>query len=338
MKIKVLYFRGCPNHPLTVKRVREVVDELGVDAQIDEVEVTSDDDVVSLRFAGSPTVLVDGVDIDPSQRENAAYGFGCRTFDGQGVPSKAMIRDALTRRSETERTGGTGSPTAAESEDDANNLRRNFFWAGLGAIGSSIGASACCWLPAIVGTAGVSLVGAGEWFKATRPFLLGAAGLMIAFGFYHVYRRRTPCTTDGTCARSGDGDRFGRLSLWVTTAIVIAVALLPYYSSDVAQLFKGASARPAKITAAYSSPPSPASAGTVDLPIRGMTCPACATRLQRKLVKLPGVTAVKVSFAHALATIHSSAKGVAPGRIVKTVHEAGFAIASQCAGECQSPR
>ncbi len=95
MNIQVLYFTGCPNHGPTVERVRELVQQLGIDAQINEMEVTARDDPAALKFAGSPTVLVDGRDIEPAQRQSPAYAFGCRTYNGQGVPPAAMIEPAL---------------------------------------------------------------------------------------------------------------------------------------------------------------------------------------------------------------------------------------------------
>ena len=65
MHIEILYFEGCPNHAPTVELVKRTVANLGVQAQIEEVEVASPEQVEQLRFLGSPTVLVDGVDIEP---------------------------------------------------------------------------------------------------------------------------------------------------------------------------------------------------------------------------------------------------------------------------------
>ncbi len=81
MRIQVLYFEGCPNHLPTVDLARHVVAELGLDAEVEEVEVTSGDDAVGLRFLGSPTVLVDGADIEPAARDRSDFGFSCRTYD-----------------------------------------------------------------------------------------------------------------------------------------------------------------------------------------------------------------------------------------------------------------
>ncbi|GAB4191384.1 MAG: hypothetical protein Kow00105_05450 [Phycisphaeraceae bacterium] len=95
MKIQVLYFKSCPNHEPTVARVRRVLKRLGVDTKVSEVEVTLGDDTAALKFLGSPTVLVDDRDIDPACRNNVRYGFGCRTYGGEGLPSEPMIERAI---------------------------------------------------------------------------------------------------------------------------------------------------------------------------------------------------------------------------------------------------
>ena len=71
--VAVLYFEGCPNHRQTVELARNVVAELGVDAAVEEFEVKTLEDAVRLRFLGSPSVQVDGADIEPGARASTAY-------------------------------------------------------------------------------------------------------------------------------------------------------------------------------------------------------------------------------------------------------------------------
>ena len=95
MKIQVLYFAGCPNHQPAVQRVREVLDKLGVAASVEQVEVKADDDMTALKFTGSPTVLIEGRDIEPAARSGANYAFSCRTYSGSGVPPAPMVEQAI---------------------------------------------------------------------------------------------------------------------------------------------------------------------------------------------------------------------------------------------------
>ncbi|MCU1258456.1 MAG: hypothetical protein JWO80_1341 [Bryobacterales bacterium] len=91
MNVEVLYFAGCPNHPPAVERLRTVIEQEGVNAEIIEREVT---EPATAGFLGSPTIRVNGKDIDPAQRGAASIGLACRCYRG-GLPSVDMIRAAL---------------------------------------------------------------------------------------------------------------------------------------------------------------------------------------------------------------------------------------------------
>jgi len=76
MKVSVLYLNECQNAPLAFDLVKQVVREQGVDARVTQVEVKNMDDAQELRFFGSPTIQVNGVDIDPSARSQTGFVFG----------------------------------------------------------------------------------------------------------------------------------------------------------------------------------------------------------------------------------------------------------------------
>lgn len=98
MTIDILYFEGCPNHAPTVERVREVVRELNATAVVREIEVTHAEDAPRLRFFGSPTVQIDGVDIDPAVKGRQDYSFSCRMYGRSGTPTRELIEHALRAR------------------------------------------------------------------------------------------------------------------------------------------------------------------------------------------------------------------------------------------------
>jgi hypothetical protein len=95
MKIEVLYFSGCPNHEPAVGLVRKVVSDLGLGVQVDEVELRGGDDAQRARFFGSPTIRVNGVDVEPAARSRTDYGFTCRMYGRSGVPPRELIEVAL---------------------------------------------------------------------------------------------------------------------------------------------------------------------------------------------------------------------------------------------------
>ncbi len=118
MRVQVLYFEGCPNHRPTVGLVQDVVSELGVAATVEEIEIREPDEAERLRFLGSPSVRVNDVDIEPSARGRTDFAFCCRTFNGQGIPPRALVEQAILGRGLS--TGDscctpTASPMSARS-------------------------------------------------------------------------------------------------------------------------------------------------------------------------------------------------------------------------------
>ena len=99
MKIEVLYVDGCPNHQRTVNRVNLLLRELSLPAELTEVLITDIGSALANRFLGSPTVRVNGIDVEPSARTSTQFGLACRTYlnrtSREGVPSVELIRQGL---------------------------------------------------------------------------------------------------------------------------------------------------------------------------------------------------------------------------------------------------
>ena len=330
MKIDVLYFQGCPNHEPTVQRVRRVISRLGVTADVREVELTQEDDPVAMKFIGSPTVLIDGQDIDPTQRVNASYGFGCRTFGCAGVPPVEMIEQAV--REASDYGGGTHdccSPQAPahQVESKPGQSNRLSFWSTPVAVGSGILSSACCWLPLLLLAFGLSAGGVAGFFESARPFFLVVAAIFLGVGFYFVYFRKVACKPGDACSVPNPKiQRFNRVMLWVATVFVIAFALFPYYSPALMRAFVGT----ATANLGASGPLNQATQQTTRIyHIDGMTCSACAAGLEIQLAKLPGVTEAHVRFDDSTATIRSAPDEPQDEVVRATVEHSGFKIADR---------
>jgi hypothetical protein len=97
--VELLYFDGCPGIDRVVPIVGPLADAAG--ARVVQRRVETPDEAEAQRFLGSPTVRVDGVDVDPGAEHRDDYGLKCRlyqTADGlAGVPDEAWIREALRR-------------------------------------------------------------------------------------------------------------------------------------------------------------------------------------------------------------------------------------------------
>jgi hypothetical protein len=101
VKITFLYYEECPSHDVALGRLRQVMSEEGVQAEIEIIKVETDEEAQRLHFVGSPTILINGRDIDPPPPDTY-YALTCRAYrleDGRmsPLPSPDMIRRALRR-------------------------------------------------------------------------------------------------------------------------------------------------------------------------------------------------------------------------------------------------
>jgi hypothetical protein len=99
-QIKFLFFADCPFHEEALARLRAVVAEEQIEAEIEIIEVTTEAEAQRHRFAGSPTILVNGQDIAPPAADIPPNALTCRTYHQENgrmlpLPSVEMIRRAL---------------------------------------------------------------------------------------------------------------------------------------------------------------------------------------------------------------------------------------------------
>ena len=99
MTVELLWWDGCPSHPEARELLASVLTALGVDADVVEHEVTSQEEAERLSFPGSPTIRVDGRDVDPAGAGGRAT-LACRIYhlpDGRPspVPSRESLEAAL---------------------------------------------------------------------------------------------------------------------------------------------------------------------------------------------------------------------------------------------------
>ena len=99
MRIDFLFWRDCPSHPEARELLRDVLQERGVDAEIVEREVLTQDEAEELAFPGSPTIRVNGTDVDPAGADGRP-SLSCRIYhlpDGRvsPVPSREQLEEAL---------------------------------------------------------------------------------------------------------------------------------------------------------------------------------------------------------------------------------------------------
>ena len=98
--IEFLFWKDCVSHSAARQLLQVVMEELGLDVPVREVQVVSEEDAIHLQFPGSPTIRVDSKDIDPVGAKQMEIALTCRLYrleDGRPspLPSKEMIHRAL---------------------------------------------------------------------------------------------------------------------------------------------------------------------------------------------------------------------------------------------------
>jgi hypothetical protein len=96
MRVELLYRDGDPAAMPARQNLVEVLTEDAFETPIQMVAAGSPDDADFLGMRGSPTIRIDGVDIDPDW--DGPIGLDARAYaDGGPVPDKALIRRAVER-------------------------------------------------------------------------------------------------------------------------------------------------------------------------------------------------------------------------------------------------
>jgi hypothetical protein len=103
-EIRVVVVEDCPGAAPTAARVRSVAAQLGIhDLDLRIIMVRTPEEAIANQMLGSPTVLIDGIDIEISARNRTDFAIACRTYGGTSIPPvslvEAAIREAWTRRS-----------------------------------------------------------------------------------------------------------------------------------------------------------------------------------------------------------------------------------------------
>ena len=99
MRVQLLTFPGCPNAPGARALLLRVLRANGHRVPIEEVNISAPDTPEELSMFGSPTILIDGVEIEGAED---ALGACCRLYrDARGrltgVPSESVLVKALAR-------------------------------------------------------------------------------------------------------------------------------------------------------------------------------------------------------------------------------------------------
>jgi len=100
MKVELFYWEGCPSHPEALELLEAVLAERGLEVEVERRRVDTDEEAQALRFPGSPTIRIDGRDVDPAGAASRP-ALNCRIYylpDGRvsPIPSREQLEEALS--------------------------------------------------------------------------------------------------------------------------------------------------------------------------------------------------------------------------------------------------
>jgi hypothetical protein len=99
VKIELLYFDGCPGHERLLPSLRHLSAEH--DAELTQRHIRTLEQAERVRFLGSPSVRIDGVDVEPGADARTDFGLKCRLYrssEGRsGRPPQEWLERALRK-------------------------------------------------------------------------------------------------------------------------------------------------------------------------------------------------------------------------------------------------
>jgi hypothetical protein len=104
MKVQFLWFQGCPSHESARALLAEALADAGLPWNFEDLDATDPNVAAGLRFPGSPTIRIDGIDIEPGFTDPGDYTPRCRLYATgaglRGVPPREWIETAIRRGSQ----------------------------------------------------------------------------------------------------------------------------------------------------------------------------------------------------------------------------------------------
>jgi hypothetical protein len=92
VKVELLYFDDCPNYEALLSSLSEMLAAAGVSDQVDLLRIATVEEAERERFLGSPTVRIDGRDVDPDAHSRRDFGLKCRLYRSRAGTSRTPPR------------------------------------------------------------------------------------------------------------------------------------------------------------------------------------------------------------------------------------------------------
>ncbi len=120
VRVEILARQDCQCRGMARIVVERVIDELDISADVNEIEIGSHAEAKKRGFLGSPTVRVNGLDVEPGTNGSREVNLGDRVYRSeqglQGWPDAQWIRAALVvAQTASSNSDGDGDSSARSS-------------------------------------------------------------------------------------------------------------------------------------------------------------------------------------------------------------------------------
>lgn len=95
--VELLYFDGCPNANKALDCLNTALADEGLKIEVKRIRVRNVSHAQELRFLGSPSIRINGCDVEPEARSRTDYGFMCRTYSLNGTVTTTPSREQIIR-------------------------------------------------------------------------------------------------------------------------------------------------------------------------------------------------------------------------------------------------
>lgn len=250
-----------------------------------------------IRTTGSSTIF-DDIKISIKK-----FGCNCETMNPQGSCCLGNVRKAIK---ETELKYG-------DPNSDKKIIEIGFL-AQISSIVAAVLASACCWLPLVLMTVGISGGALSAFLGKWRPVMIPATFILLGIAFFYSYRKskssgKSYNAKEENCCPANDKisashKKRNRKILWFVSILVIILAFIPDYIGVI-----------------FNEDSKSTHLSELDdfhkyiVKIEGMTCESCASQLKISLESIPNISNINVNYEKGVATIRYEGKGKTPDKI-----------------------
>jgi len=177
---------------------------------------------------------------------------------------------------------------------------------------TALTASICCIMPVLAMTTGTaSLLGSFHWTEPLRPYFVSASFLILGFAWFKALK---PKPKDDCGCQTKESFFQSKSFLGIVTVVSALLISFPAYSAFLLKDYTSFADQDQDQTS------------KVELPVKGMTCTSCEIHIETTLKKLPGVRAVKASYADSNAKIEFDPGKVTRDQLVAAINESGYTV------------